>query len=58
LSIVADIAKAHGASLEARPRPEGGLAVTVSFPAWEDPVNRADKDDPSGRSETGRASVN
>jgi signal transduction histidine kinase len=39
LSIVADIAKAHGASLEARPQPEGGLAVTVSFPAWEDLVN-------------------
>jgi len=58
LSIVADIAKAHGASLGARPRPEGGLAVTVSFPAGEDPVNHADKDDPSGRSETGRASVN
>jgi len=39
LSIVVDIAKAHGASLEARPQPEGGLAVTVSFPAWEDLVN-------------------
>jgi signal transduction histidine kinase len=39
LSIVADIAKAHRASLEARPQPEGGLAVTVSFPAWEDLVN-------------------
>jgi signal transduction histidine kinase len=39
LSIVADIAKAHGASLEARPQPEGGLAVTVSFPAWEDLVH-------------------
>jgi signal transduction histidine kinase len=33
LSIVAEIAKAHGASLAVRPRPEGGLAVTVSFPA-------------------------
>ena len=39
LSIVVDIAKAHGASLEARPQPEGGLAVTVSFPAWEDLSN-------------------
>jgi signal transduction histidine kinase len=58
LSIVADIAKAHGASLEARPQPEGGLAVTVNFPAWEGPVGRADKDGSPGRSETGRASVN
>jgi len=37
LSIVADIAKAHGADLELRPQPEGGLAVTVSFPAREGP---------------------
>jgi signal transduction histidine kinase len=33
LSIVADIAEAHGASLDVRPRPEGGLTVAVSFPA-------------------------
>ncbi len=33
LSIVADIADAHGASLTVRPRPEGGLTVAVSFPA-------------------------
>lgn len=33
LSIVADIAEAHGANLVVRPRPEGGLTVTVSFPA-------------------------
>jgi signal transduction histidine kinase len=33
LSIVAEIAKAHGARLAVRPRPEGGLTVTVSFPA-------------------------
>jgi signal transduction histidine kinase len=33
LSIVADIAKAHGASLAVQPRPEGGLTITVSFPA-------------------------
>ena len=32
LSIVADIAEAHGASLAVRPRPEGGLTVAVSFP--------------------------
>jgi signal transduction histidine kinase len=31
LSIVADIAEAHGASLTVRPRPEGGLTVAVSF---------------------------
>jgi signal transduction histidine kinase len=33
LSIVADVAEAHGARLEVRSRPEGGLTVTVSFPA-------------------------
>jgi signal transduction histidine kinase len=32
LSIVADIAEAHGAGLAVRPRPEGGLTVAVSFP--------------------------
>jgi signal transduction histidine kinase len=32
LSIVADIAQAHGASLDVRPRPEGGLTIAVSFP--------------------------
>ena len=34
LSIVADIAEAHGASLEVLPRPEGGLTVAVTFPAY------------------------
>jgi signal transduction histidine kinase len=33
LSIVAEIADAHGAGLDVRPRPEGGLTVAVSFPA-------------------------
>jgi signal transduction histidine kinase len=33
LSIVADIAKAHGAGLQLGTRPEGGLNVTVSFAA-------------------------
>lgn len=32
LSIVRAIARAHHATLEARPRPEGGLEVTVRFP--------------------------
>jgi signal transduction histidine kinase len=41
LSIVADIAKAHAADLEVRPQTEGGLAVTVSFPAWQDPSSAA-----------------
>ena len=40
LSIVADIAEAHGASLEILPRPEGGLAITVSFPT--DPTDRSE----------------
>lgn len=39
LSIVADIAEAHGASLEILPRPEGGLTITVRFPA--DPTVRS-----------------
>ncbi|MGP3974517.1 sensor histidine kinase [Streptomyces sp. 8N114] len=33
LSIVAAIAQAHGATLTTVPGPEGGLAVTVTFPA-------------------------
>jgi signal transduction histidine kinase len=33
LSVVADIAEAHGANLVVRPRPEGGLTVAVRFPA-------------------------
>jgi signal transduction histidine kinase len=32
LSIVADIAEAHGAALEIHPGPQGGLTITVSFP--------------------------
>jgi signal transduction histidine kinase len=39
LSIVADIAEAHGASLQVHPRPEGGLTIAVSFPA--DPAVRS-----------------
>ncbi len=33
LSIVAAIASAHGAVLDVRARPEGGLAIAVSFPS-------------------------
>jgi signal transduction histidine kinase len=32
LAIVRAIANAHGATLTARPRPEGGLDIDVSFP--------------------------
>jgi len=35
LSIVRAIAVAHGATLTAHPRPEGGLAVEVAFPVME-----------------------
>jgi signal transduction histidine kinase len=35
LSIVADIAEAHGATLQVRPQTEGGLIVAVSFPPSE-----------------------
>jgi signal transduction histidine kinase len=31
LSIVADIAQAHGANLDVRPRSEGGLTIMVRF---------------------------
>jgi signal transduction histidine kinase len=44
LSIVADIAEAHGASLEILPRPEGGLAITVTFPT--DPTARSEDPPP------------
>ena len=33
LSIVRAIADAHGAEIDARPRPGGGLSITVAFPA-------------------------
>ncbi|MFI8849366.1 sensor histidine kinase [Streptomyces sp. NPDC053499] len=36
LSIVAAVAQAHGAELSTLPGPEGGLAVTVTFPAYGD----------------------
>ena len=39
LSIVADIAEAHGAGLDVHPRPEGGLTIAISFPA--DPTVRS-----------------
>lgn len=56
LSIVADIAKAHEARLGLRPQTEGGLAVTVKFPAWEGPAERADDDSSPEKCETDRAS--
>lgn len=37
LSIVADVAKAHVASLEIRPQPEGGLIIAVNFPRTQPP---------------------
>jgi signal transduction histidine kinase len=44
LSIVRAIATAHDATITAHPEPEGGLSVTVTFPAPETPQG------PSGRS--------
>jgi signal transduction histidine kinase len=32
LAIVSAIVSVHGAALTAKPRPEGGLDITVSFP--------------------------
>ncbi|MFB4319605.1 sensor histidine kinase [Actinomadura sp. 21ATH] len=37
LSIVRSVARAHGGEVTARPRPDGGLAVTVTLPAAPDP---------------------
>jgi signal transduction histidine kinase len=63
LSIVQAIADAHHAELSARPRPEGGLAIKVSFPpavgngsevplatAWTERGNRltSETDSPTG----------
>jgi signal transduction histidine kinase len=45
LAIVADIAAAHGANLAVQPRPEGGLAVAVSFPAGRVPSARSMQQD-------------
>jgi signal transduction histidine kinase len=42
LSIVSDIAKAHGAGLEVCPRREGGLTVAVSFPVEATQVPKLD----------------
>jgi signal transduction histidine kinase len=44
LSVVAQIAEAHGANLDVRPGPEGGLTVTVNFPA--DPTTQTQEGDP------------
>jgi signal transduction histidine kinase len=44
LSIVADVAEAHGASLEVRPRREGGLTVAVIFPLCPPSVPEVDHD--------------
>jgi len=52
LSIVAEIAKAHGASLVVRPRPEGGLTVAVSFPADPTALSKVDRN--RRRAETAR----
>jgi signal transduction histidine kinase len=42
LSIVSEVARAHGASIDAEARPEGGLIVTVRFLAAEAVPPRAD----------------
>jgi signal transduction histidine kinase len=39
LSIVAEIAEAHGASLDVRPRPGGGLTIAVTFPTHPDELD-------------------
>lgn len=39
LSIVRAIANTHGATIAARPRVEGGLTITVAFPALDPPLD-------------------
>ena len=41
LSIVQSIAAAHSADLTVRARPEGGLAISVHFPAEEDRLKKS-----------------
>jgi signal transduction histidine kinase len=43
LSIVADIAEAHAASLQICPQPTGGLTITVVFPAHTSASPRTDR---------------
>ena len=38
MTIVQSVAKAHGGSVDVRPRPEGGLEVVVELPAHRDPA--------------------
>src|SRR5579862_4073779 len=47
LSIVRAIATAHHATITARPLPEGGLSVSVTFPALANPGASADRGVPS-----------
>jgi signal transduction histidine kinase len=39
LSIVRAIATSHNAAVSARPRPDGGLSVTVTFPPLASPTS-------------------
>lgn len=51
LSIVAAIAKAHGATIAAQPGPQGGLSVNVTFPT---PTTHTATLHPTGRSDVGK----
>jgi signal transduction histidine kinase len=55
LSIVQAIATAHGATLLARPRPAGGLEITVTFPGTRtpEPENGSRRDVPREERQTG-----
>ena len=54
LAIVRAIAVAHGADLTARPRPEGGLDITVGFPARSAQADDVPPPSSCRRSPTGR----
>lgn len=50
LSVVSAIASAHGAALDLRARPEGGLDVAVTFPTADRDPKRSTPADPQRRS--------
>jgi signal transduction histidine kinase len=53
LSIVQAIVTAHGAAIDAVPRPEGGLAITVTFPPPHQAPNQSDSTRPTSAIDRG-----
>ncbi|WP_329301892.1 HAMP domain-containing histidine kinase [Streptomyces sp. NBC_00659] len=55
LSIVTAVATAHGGTVEAWPRPRGGLSVRVAFPPCAPPASRPGQAQGRGRAAVARA---